>query len=174
MGPTTLEEIKQARALQEAEIRAQLAAYRTSRIAATEQFKYASMDEIFRAHEWQQSYLRQVFEESKRKHLLDAELGEDPWGTPWEELGQLKQRRLTVLMAYCSTCNVDRGVLCSPKGVADLHLQLPHVDRIQQARREYTRTHDLEITDRVKRTCPWCGVLCASVDELAVHEPECD
>lgn len=174
MGPLTLEEIKQARVQREAEMKLQLEAYRASQIAATEQFKYASIDEISRAYEWQQSYLRTAFEEAKRKHLLDAALGDDPWGTPWEELGQLKQRRLAVLMTYCPMCNADRGVPCEPKGIADLHLQLPHLDRIKRARREYGYSHDLEVIDRVERTCPWCGVLCASVDELAAHEPECD
>lgn len=174
MGPTTLEEILQVRAQREAEMKLQLEAYRTSQIAAAEQFKYASMDEIVRAHEWQQSYLRQLYAEAKRKHLLDAELGDDPWGTPWGELGMLKQRRLAVLMAYCSTCNVDRGVTCERKGVADLHLQLPHLGRIQRVCLEYKHNHDLETTDRVARTCPWCGTLCASVAELAAHEPECD
>lgn len=172
MWPFTLEEVKQSRALQEAQIKAQLEAYRTSRIAVDERFKY--LEQSLEALQWQQSYLRTAFEEAKREHLLAAELGDDPWGTPWEELGQLKQRRLAVLMAYCSLCNVDRGVPCEPKGLTDLHRQLPHLERIKRARREYGHHHDLEITDRVKRTCPWCGVLCASVDALAVHEPECD
>lgn len=103
----------------------------------------------------------------------------------WSAMSEAKQAEWAKLLTDCAECGAQRTSPCQVHGVVKLRENwnqpvtppfsyYAHDTRMRMAEKIYTHRREMGLAQEALKICPWCGLKCPSVAELAVHEKGCE